>query len=511
MRALVILLCFVPAFADAANTITLTGGEIGNPGTDTPFTFWLRRSGNVDEGAFIRYQTVDGTAKAGVDYGAAGDGVTVPPGVDTFGISIGLIGEPGPQPDKSFSLNLGRVIPTAGPRTFTMPQSFPAPHAAGRPAVGDLNGDGLPDLATFYFTEAPGHEFTTHVMVFLNTTPARAARTSFASPQTLDFRGFSTAAIALADVNGDGKPDLVLLRSLFNPGVSVLLNTTDAGDSTVTFAPAQGVAANGPGVALAVADLDGDGRPDLIATDNTNKLVVALNRTDAGSSTISFTHDVFSNMNGSQPVVADVDLDGRPDIVQLSGGGIAFLPNRTTSGTNAASFAPVVRVPFNTDHGTPVSLASLNVNADRRPDLAIGISKGQVYELLVVVSRLGKDGLPHRSQTRLPVDHDVSSLAVADFNGDGLDDLAIGDLADQDPRLTILVSVTRNASMTPEFVATEYHVGQGVYPSRLAIGDVNVDGNPDLVFAGDAVFTVLNRFHRAVIANHSATATIHYP
>ena len=66
-------------------------------------------------------------------------------------------------------------------------------------------------------------------------------------------------ALALADVNGDGKPDLAT-SSYYDPGISVFLGNGDG-----TFGPQKSYASGGGDRSVTVADLNGDGKPDLLA------------------------------------------------------------------------------------------------------------------------------------------------------------------------------------------------------------------------------------------------------
>ncbi len=121
--------------------------------------------------------------------------------------------------------------------------------------VADLNGDGKPDLIVTYGT-------SNNVAVFLNTTTTPTAPT-FAAAQTYAVNG-RPVSIAVSDLNGDGKPDLAVAvdsASTGVNGVSVLLNT--AGPSTPLFAAAQFAPVPNTVNSVAVGDFNGDGKPDL--------------------------------------------------------------------------------------------------------------------------------------------------------------------------------------------------------------------------------------------------------
>jgi len=113
--------------------------------------------------------------------------------------------------------------------------------------------------------------------VLLNTTAPGATTPSFFSQQAF-YVGVQPSSIAVEDVNGDGKRDL-LVTSAASGVLSVLLNTTPLGSTTLQFAP-QGYYAvpSGSGSAI-VSDLNGDGRPDVILANPLNKSVSVLANT----------------------------------------------------------------------------------------------------------------------------------------------------------------------------------------------------------------------------------------
>ena len=188
--------------------------------------------------------------------------------------------------------------------------------------AADVNGDGKPDLIVANFN---GNT----VSVLLNTTVPGAATPSFAAQQTFA-TGSDPSSVTTADVNGDGKPDLIVANGNDNT-VSVLLNTTVPGAATSSFAAQQTFATGGSPNSVTAADVNGDGKPDLIvANGNDSTVSVLLNTTLPGAALPSFAaQQTFATGSSPNSVTAtDVNGDGKPDLIVAN--------NRRQHGVGAA-------------------------------------------------------------------------------------------------------------------------------------------------------------------------------
>ncbi len=193
-------------------------------------------------------------------------------------------------------------------------------------------------------------------------------------------------AVAAADINGDGKSDLIV-NSATDAVVSVLLNTTAAGATTPTFAARQTFPSGGPGIndtagdsglfeEMAAADVNGDGKPDVLTLNPVNSTVsVLLNTTPAGAATASFAAQraFATGLYPSALAVGDFNGDGKPDLAVANAQSFDFtvsvLLNTTATGSTLPAFAPQQKFPT----GSTRSVAVGDLNGDGKLDLALAV------------------------------------------------------------------------------------------------------------------------------------------
>jgi hypothetical protein len=236
---------------------------------------------------------------------------------------------------------LNTTPPEAGTVSLSAIQTLPSPHGqTSSVTAADLNGDGKSDRIV---TNQSG------VDTFVNTTATGAGADSFALAQQFS-PVIYPGPVIVADVNGDGKPDLVIGNST-DGKMAVLLNTTPAGSATLSFAPAQTFTV--PNAGIAVGDLNGDGKPDLVAINyspSVGAVWIVMNTTPTGSMTVSFAapQSFATGTNPSEVVLADLNGDGKPDIAvtNLESGTVSVLLNQTAAGSTTAAFAAGIRAVF---------------------------------------------------------------------------------------------------------------------------------------------------------------------
>jgi methionine-rich copper-binding protein CopC len=326
-------------------------------------------------------------------------------------------------------------------------------------AVGDVNGDGRIDRVSL-------------------SSDGRAVRLEFQrSDGTLDApvlvelqhpAFFGPSAMVVADVNGDGRKDVLV--GLRESGVEVLLQ--DAQGRLVSTA----FLASAQATVVRVADINGDGRLDVLGVRSEGDHVsVWLQRNDGtlGPETpVPWVHVGVVDM-----AVGDVDGDGRPDIaLAASGQGPGFGVLLARQRPDGSFGAPEVLNVSSTFGARTVLIADLN--GDGRSDLAAADSI-LATTVSFYLQQANGSFAPERLLTGFDRPHE---LIAADLNGDGRTDLVVAQSG-----LTPLVVLVQNAQGS---LAMAQRVTNDLWPSLLygtAVGDVNGDGRPDLLFAGGRV------------------------
>ncbi len=169
---------------------------------------------------------------------------------------------------------------STSPVAFGAPATFPAGAQPQAVRIADVNGDGLPDLVVA--DAGPGTDGTGSpgVSVLLQNA---ASPGTFAAPVTYATPPGATD-VAVADVNGDGRPDIVVatLAPFPTGAISVLLqNPSPAAPGT--FGTATSYAGFGQPLSVAIGDLNGDGHPDIAVADGTSAVVLFQNASSPGT------------------------------------------------------------------------------------------------------------------------------------------------------------------------------------------------------------------------------------
>jgi hypothetical protein len=339
-----------------------------------------------------------------------------------------------------------------GDGTFQSAVNFTVGTDPNGVAVADVKGDGRLDLVTANLR-------SNNVSVLLNNR-AHAGTGTFQSAVNFAV-GNDPRSVAVADVNGDGRPDLVTANANSNT-VSVLL-----GNGNGTFQSAVNFAVGTNPLSVAVADVNGDGRPDLVVANELGNTVSLLLGNGDGTFQSAVNFAVGKGPRGV--AVADVNGDGHPDLV------VANLDSHSVSvllGNGNGTFQSAVNFAVGV---FPNAVGVADVNGDGRPDLVVTNDGTNSVSVL-----LGNGNGTFQSAVNYGVGPHPNSVAVADVNGDGHPDLVVANYgSSSSPGDTVSV-LLGNGDGTFQS-AVNYTVGKS--PLFLAVADVNGDGHPDLITA----------------------------
>jgi hypothetical protein len=360
------------------------------------------------------------------------------------------------------------------------------PFGGNRVAIADLNGDGVLDLITANWCASVKDCSNGSVGVLLGNGDG-----TFKPAVTYPSGGYYAFSVLVADVNGDGKPDLVVANGCASQfslcpvqsSVGVLIGNGDG-----SFQPVKNYDAGGSISGMAVADLNGDGKSDVIVADcaptgaicwDVEGVVAVLLNNGDGTLAPAVTYDSGGKV-ASTITIADVNLDGHPDVLV---GNVAACDTNDNCGKGS------VGVLLGNGDGTlrpaaafgswwPYSVVVADLNGDGKPDLLTTTTNagGDVSVLL------GNGDGTFQAMVPYPLNADYQSPAiVADVNGDGKPDVLVGSFSCTNGTSAYgCVSVLLGrGDGTFENVVT-YNSGAPV-GGWLAVADINGDGKLDLI------------------------------
>jgi len=220
---------------------------------------------------------------------------------------------------------------------------------------------------------------------------------------------------------------------------------------------------------IVTADFNGDGKLDL-ATANSGDNTVSVLLGD-GTGHFAPASTFFTGSGPLQVLAADLNRDGKRDLVVLNGSGNSLT---VLLGTGSGGFSPAVASPFSLQP-SPTSMVSADFNLDGIPDLAIAYNSGGV----VVYLGDGRGGFVQQSV--LPGYHTgAAGLAAADFNGDGKPDiLLIPAGSGSGGSFSYVFPGTGDGAFGSAVIGTLPLLVQH-FNSNVAVGDFNGDGKPDV-------------------------------
>jgi hypothetical protein len=340
-------------------------------------------------------------------------------------------------------------------------------------SIADLNGDGFDDIVATFVTDPATQQQST--AVFLSNGDG-----TFKPPVYYDVPG----DITIDDVNGDGKPDIVVCG--LTPGITTLIGKGD-GTFTPSSISATSITACGPAPGqLLTGDFNGDGKKDLLVHD-----FVLLGKGD-GTFTVGSSLPVKASLFFDQfgnTAVGDINKDGKLDVVFSQPGYIAvFYGNGDGTFTAGPRYAGIPGL-------NQVTLT--DIDGDGNLDIVNGTSSPGLYTEATGDSQLvplfqvllGRgDGTFVDSQVYNQGQFGNFSftvgpqIATADFNGDGKPDAAVFTAANGGTVLTSALVILPGDGTGN--LGTPITSPVNIVPTMLVTATINKSGKSDVVLAG---------------------------
>lgn len=330
-----------------------------------------------------------------------------------------------------------------GDGTF-QPPTFVGPAVSSLIAVGDFNNDGNLDVVSY--------DGSANLYVFLGDGKGKFS-------QSADISVSYVGAIAVGQITNDHNLDIAVTSYSPFSDVTIYLGN---GDGTFARGP-ETPTPFGPN-AVAIDDVNGDGNNDVVAL-CAGEVVALLGYGDGTfQPPIISPVPASSNIYGQDSLaISDFNHDGIPDVAVV---GYILL------GAGDGSFPTAIQYPLIGNFFFAVIAADLN--GDHKPDLVVSGQESYTSADVNFVSiLLGKGDAAFRGPPDISLGASPESVATADFNGDGLPDFVT---ANQDPNsLSVALGTGHGSFQQPNSVPLSFS------PHLVAAGDFNGDGNVDVV------------------------------
>jgi FG-GAP-like repeat len=388
----------------------------------------------------------------------------------------------------------GRNLEVSDQYTFGPLSSITGQPIYEKTVIGDFNGDGRNDVATFTNWTINGADL---VVMYQEQDGTFKTFVSFNTITDLGLNSIND--IAVGDLNGDGRIDLAVLGNPLPQTVGagpplVVLYQDSAGNlgsptSVTVFSDPLAI-----GGRLAIGDMNADGRDDVVVGGNPMMVVLQDSDGNLGTGTGSiFSLNAYSTFAGELHI-ADMDSDGNDDLVFQDGNKSIGILRQTSPGifSGAVEHYQVVTSYWNSFNTFEVG----DVNGDGKNDI-VALDPGNDGYLNIFPQN--GSGTLNAPQLVTITSSPLYGIEIADINKDGLNDI-IGDVVDAGyPTGLGQIHVFYQKSdhtfqnSTTYYFPTSGGGGSSVYQA-LSIGDVNGDGWPDAVVSwiDEGIFELRN-------------------
>jgi len=355
------------------------------------------------------------------------------------------------------------VLLSNGNGTFKAAKAYSVPIGVTDVAVGDFNGDGKPDVAVT--------NGGTNVSVLTGSgTGTLKAAVTFGT-------NFGPTGIIAVDLNGDGKADIITADNgspfgVITATISVLLSNGKDMFADRTDYKVGGATVNGAYSGIAVADLTGKGKQDLIVPITYSSEVSILINKGKGTFDAPANYPLPSGPNAV--VAGDFNNDHKMDIAVANSNGSGSITVLLNSGTG--TFPTYTEYSTN---GIPYGLAVGDFNKDGNLDIVATNGSQNTVSVL-----LGNGTGTFPTFATYPTGSAPAGVAVGDFNGDGWPDIAVAD--SRGGTVSILINkADGSGTFLPK---VDYAAAGGGAPLAIAAGSFRGNGIIDLVVATNSAF-----------------------
>lgn len=334
---------------------------------------------------------------------------------------------------------------------------------------------------------------------------------SFSDPVDFSLVDASVARGEMLDVDGDGKTDLVV-PFLNQNKISIFRNISSPGTiSTSAFAAPQDILTVNSPLDVVYGDLDADAKQDIVVI-NYNPFVLSIYKNQSTTANISFAAPVNLSFGafGHYAAIADIDLDGKPEIIVSSfSSGVLVLKNVATAGVlDASSFAAPITL---TAGSNPQFLNVADLDGDGKPDIAVPNTNEHTVSMFRNTSSPGSISFATEANLITGAGIPLAGFGAKwvntqDFDGDGKRDVFVTNFNLK------TIAVFRNTSVVGSFsFSSRFDLVLATTPSSPTFADLNGDGKTDLVFGGDMVGVFPNTSTAGAIGSSSFGTLVNFP
>ncbi len=359
---------------------------------------------------------------------------------------------------------------------------------------GDIDGDGKPELVhTNYLSD--------NVSVYRNTSTQGIVNSSSFAPAINFTTGPNPIGVTLADIDGDGKLDMCVTSSSGNYVSVYRNIATSGTINSSSFATRVNYTTGTYPYDVAVSELDGDGKPDMAVTNFPNNTVSVLRNISTigviNSGSFASKVDFTTDANSELVRITDIDGDAKNDLVVLcrgtTSGRLSLFRNTATSGTiNSSSFSPKVTFLANGDGTNALDIVVADLDLDGKTD----IIEANAYQGVSIFRNTSTSGSISSSSLAAPVILNAGStkgVDVLDINGDNKPEIVTSV-----PPSDMLVYENRTTSGT--ITTASFKIGSNITTISacwLTFIDIDMDKKADIatVYTGrDSVALFQNKY-----------------